>query len=159
MTGSKRKKIRKRIRWICFVISPIGDEDSNVRKKADKVFNEIIRPATKKCKIKPVRLDLEHGIEKKMTEQIIDHLKIDAIVVADMTSHNPNVFWELGYRQAMNKPVVLLIEKGQEIPFDLKDYRTIFYQLNSKKSIKKCREKLLKQMESSLNNLWKIRPS
>jgi hypothetical protein len=49
-------------------------------------------------------------------------------VVAEISTHNPNVFYELGYAHALRKPAVLLWRKleGQDIPFDIRGYRAIF---------------------------------
>jgi len=61
------------------------------------------------------------------------------LVVAEISQPNPNVFYELGYAHALNKPAVLLArrEDGGNIPFDIRGYRAIFYDdtIGGKKSI------------------------
>jgi len=57
--------------------------------------------------------------------QVIDYLLRSGLVIADLSFHNPNVFYELAIRHVMGKPTVHLIRKGDAIPFDLKDFRTI----------------------------------
>jgi nucleoside 2-deoxyribosyltransferase len=49
------------------------------------------------------------------------------IVVAEITAPNQNVFYELGYAHALNKPTILLAQRGKELPFDIRSYRVIFY--------------------------------
>ena len=49
--------------------------------------------------------------------------------IAILTDNNPNVFYELAIAQAAGKRVVLMCEEGAQLPFDLKDYRTIYYDL------------------------------
>lgn len=44
-----------------------------------------------------------------------------------MSSHNPNVFYELGYRHAINKTCITMVHKDESIPFDLSQHRTIKY--------------------------------
>jgi hypothetical protein len=47
-----------------------------------------------------------------------------------MTGHNPNVFYELAVRHGANKPVVHMIAKGENIPFDVAANRAIYYTLD-----------------------------
>ena len=51
------------------------------------------------------------------------------MVITDLTGHNPNVFFEIGYRTAKNKPIIHLKRKGEEIPFDVSTIRTFEYDL------------------------------
>jgi hypothetical protein len=57
--------------------------------------------------------------------QIVQKLLDADLVIADLTGYNPNVFYELAVRHAFHKPVIQVIDKGQRIPFDLSDHRTI----------------------------------
>ena len=47
------------------------------------------------------------------------------LVVADLTDHNPNVFYELAIRHALQLPLVQLIDSAQDLPFDIKAMRTV----------------------------------
>ena len=49
------------------------------------------------------------------------------MIVADLTSANPNVFYELGLAHALKKPVILITQSIADIPFDLKSYRLLEY--------------------------------
>jgi nucleoside 2-deoxyribosyltransferase len=49
------------------------------------------------------------------------------IVIAEITAPNQNVFYELGYAHALNKPTILLAQRGKELPLDIRSYRVIFY--------------------------------
>jgi hypothetical protein len=68
--------------------------------------------------------------EGLITNQIIEHLLDDDLVVADLTGLNPNVFYEIAVRHAARKPIVHLITKGQEIPFDVANMRAVPYALD-----------------------------
>ena len=110
----------------CFVISPIGEEDSPERSHADKVFRRLIEPAMDQCGITPVRSDQVHEpgpISKQMLERILG----DDLCIAVLTGHNPNVFYELAIAHAARRPVIILIQKGEELPFDIKDLRCVYY--------------------------------
>ena len=64
--------------------------------------------------------------------QVVEHLLHSGLVIADLSFHNPNVFYELALRHAIGKPTVHLIRSGDSIPFDLKDFRTITIDTNDK---------------------------
>lgn len=111
----------------CFVISPIGPEGSDVRSHADDLFDYIIRPAMDQCDIDVVRSDQlkEPG---KITDQMFRSLMSD-FCIAVLTGHNPNVFYELAIAQAAGRPVIILMEKGSELPFDIEHLRCVYYDL------------------------------
>lgn len=62
--------------------------------------------------------------------QIIGKIYDSDLIIADLTYQNPNVFYELAIRHATRKPSIQLIRKDQEIPFDNKQTRTIYYDLD-----------------------------
>lgn len=97
----------------CFVISPIGSEGSEIRKDADAVFDLIINPAMKKCKIKAFRSD---HLDKpgKISDQVFQEIKESNLCIADLTGSNPNVYYELAIAQMSSKPVILISKKGQK---------------------------------------------
>jgi hypothetical protein len=112
----------------CFVISPIGQPDSSVRNHADDVYRFIIRPALERLGIRPERSD-EISETGRITEQMFQRIFSADVCVVVLTGLNPNVFYELAVAQCAARPTVLLVEKGQSLPFDIKDLRTIEYQL------------------------------
>jgi hypothetical protein len=141
MSKEKKKKT-------CFIIAPIGDEGSNVRLRSDEVQRHLIEPAARDCGYDEIiRADniSEPGV---ITRQVIEHLLNDELVVADLADHNPNVFYELAIRHAVRKPVVLLIEKDQKIPFDVSQSRAIRYEYGRWSSLFTCKEELVKQITS-----------
>jgi O-acetyl-ADP-ribose deacetylase (regulator of RNase III) len=112
----------------CFVISPIGDEGSGVREHADDVFRFIIEPAVQKFDIEAVRSDHIHETGE-ISEQMFREIIQADLCVAVLTYLNPNVFYELAVAQSAGRPVILLVEKGQKLPFDIQDFRTVKYAL------------------------------
>lgn len=85
----------------CFVVSPIGQLGSEIRKRSDQIFKYVIAPCVNTFKYKPVRADdiSEPGI---ITNQIIQYIIDSPLVVADLTSYNPKVFYELAIRHAIS---------------------------------------------------------
>jgi hypothetical protein len=110
----------------CFVISPIGSPESDVRERANDVFDFIIKPALSALGIEAVRADML-ATPGLITDQMIAAILNYDLCIVDLTGHNPNVFYELAVAQAAGRPVVLLKLVGEAIPFDVKDYRLIEY--------------------------------
>ncbi|MEW8645137.1 MAG: hypothetical protein AB2563_03485 [Candidatus Thiodiazotropha endolucinida] len=137
MTDDSPKNMKK-----CFVIGPIGKAGSDTRNKADYLLEYIIKPAVSEHGYVAFRSDevTESGL---ITNQvIIDTIESD-LVIADLTSHNANAFYELGIRHTgSNKPTIHMILDGQEPPFDVKDHRYISYSLNNPKDITTAAQKL-----------------
>ena len=135
----------------CFVISPIGEDGSEERRRADKVLRYLISPPVRDSGYEPVRADMisEPGI---ITSQIIEHILESSIVIADMTGHNPNVFYELAIRQTIDKPVLLLMQKGNKLPFDLASNRVIFFDISDIESVELAKIELKEQLSSVERN-------
>ena len=112
----------------CFVISPIGLPGSESREHADDVFDFIIKPAAEKAGYAPVRADHE-ARPGTITEQMYDHILGDNLLIAILTGHNPNVFYEVAVAEAAARPLILLIENGHGIPFDISARRVLQYDL------------------------------
>jgi hypothetical protein len=114
---------------IIFFICPIGDDGTEIRKSSDAVFKLVelvVRNNEELRSHNVIRADkiAESG---RITIQIYQHLVEADICVVDLTGLNPNVLYELGIRQALLKPYILIARKGTELPFDLQDARTFFY--------------------------------
>jgi len=132
---------------ICFIIAPIGAEDSEIRKRSDTVFKHIIEPVAQECGYKPIRADhiSDPGI---ITDQIIEHIVKDPLVIVDLTGHNANVFYELAIRHATRKPTVQMIRKGEPIPFDVISIRTVQIDINDLDSVEEGKNEIIKQIIS-----------
>lgn len=112
----------------CFVISPIGDEGTDVRAHADEVFNHVITPALAEYDIEPIRSDrmAEPG---KISDQMYRAIFEFELCIAVLTYANPNVYYELAVAQSASRPVLILIASGWTLPFDIKDFRCLTYDL------------------------------
>ena len=111
---------------VCFYITPIGDDGSEERKHSDVFLGHLVEPAIEALEmgLHVVRAD---QIDKPglITAQVIQHALHAKLVVADLSFHNPNVFYELAIRHATGKPTVLVCREDDELPFDISDIRTI----------------------------------
>ncbi len=110
----------------CFYITPIGEEGSEQRRHADLLLGQIVEPA-----IEELGLDLAVVRADKMTQpgmisqQILQHVLGARLVVADLSFHNPNVFYELAIRHATKLPTVLISRTAERSPFDIADLRVV----------------------------------
>lgn len=109
---------------ICFFIAPIGEDDSEHRKHSDLFLSSIVEPAIVSLGLKVVRAD---AIDKPglITNQVIEYILRSKLVVADLSFHNPNVFYELALRHVSRLPTIQIVRKGDTIPFDIGNFRTI----------------------------------
>lgn len=110
----------------CFLISPIGESGSEIRKRADKLRDALLRPVTDRMGLELIRIDEETHCDV-ITDRIFQHLDHDELVIADLTGKNPNVFYETGYRQKTGLPMIMIREKGEDIPFDVRAVQILEY--------------------------------
>jgi hypothetical protein len=108
----------------CFYIAPIGSEGSEARRHSDLFLGSIVEPALEQFKLNVIRAD---AIDKPgiITRQIIEYIMRSRLVIADLSFHNPNVFYELALRHAIKLPIVQLIRTLDRVPFDVNQMRTI----------------------------------
>ena len=92
----------------------------------DTLYNEVIEPVTAAAGFDPYRADDVSG-PGIILQDIISGIREASVVIAEITPVNANVFYELGYSHATDKPTVLLAEKGAALPFDVSGFRCIFY--------------------------------
>ncbi|USU21010.1 hypothetical protein [Paraburkholderia fungorum] len=106
----------------CFVMMPfalpLGD-----------YYAKIYKPAIEKAGLRPVRADAEIFGTGKIIDQIWAGINSAKVLLAELTTRNPNVFYELGLAHALEKPVVLVSSNEADIPFDLKHIRVIYYDM------------------------------
>jgi hypothetical protein len=135
----------------CFVISPIGEENSDVRKRSDQIFTYVIEKAVTKFGYHAIRADKipKPGL---ITYQIIQHVLEDELMIADLTGNNPNVFYELAIRHMVRKPFIQIKDILEIIPFDIENMRTISFDYRYIVSMDKCRDEIVRQIEAIEKN-------
>jgi hypothetical protein len=108
----------------CFYVAPIGEEGSENRRHSDLMLGSLVEPAMEQFQLKVLRAD---AIDKPglITRQVIEYLLRARLVIADLSFHNPNVFYELAIRHASRLPAVQIIRAADRIPFDLNQSRTV----------------------------------
>ncbi len=94
--------------------------------KFDDIYKLGIKETATALDIVAERVD-EQIFREGILDRIYRQIELADIVVADMSDQNPNVFYEVGYAHAKNKICILLTQRTEDIPFDLKHHRHIVY--------------------------------
>lgn len=121
------------MRPLCFVLMPFGIKPSGAGGTIDfdAVYREIIAPAIEAAGLDALRADEEQTggiIHKPMYERLI----LCEFAVADLTSANANVFYELGLRHAVRRQsTVMIFAEGGRLPFDVNGLRALPYKLTA----------------------------
>lgn len=116
---------------LCFVLMPFGRKpgEGGVIVDFDAVYRDVIAPAIADAGLEPLRADEEVVggiIHKPMFERLI----LCEFAVADLTTANANVFYELGVRHAIRpRSTVLFFAEGGRLPFDVAPLRALPYRL------------------------------
>ncbi len=126
----------------CFVIMPFGGWK-------DKYYQGIFRPAIENAGLEPRRAD-----DLYRPGSIMNHIwaytQEAKVILADLTGKNPNVFYELGLAHAIAKPVILVSESVEDIPFDLRDLRVIGYDKDDPNWGSLLRERITESIKETL---------
>jgi hypothetical protein len=131
-------------RKLCFVIGPIGDAGTEIRTHADWLLEGIIRPvfAEHFSDFNVLRAD-EIRAPGDINSQIIQKLMDAELVIADMSLHNANAFYELAVRHMVRLPTIHVIHHDWKIPFDVAPYRAIHFSRKEFSDVSKARSELV----------------
>jgi hypothetical protein len=114
----------------------------------NELYSEVVRPICDEFQITSLRADESYGpgliiadVAKQITEA--------RLVVAEITPANPNVYYEVGYAHALNKPTILIAEMGTQLPFDVSPFRVLFYEnsIDGKRRVEDGLRKHLRALE------------
>ena len=145
---SQRQKADKKLassELTCFVVMPFAPP-------IGEYYEKVYEPAIQKAGLTPVRADADIFGTGKIIDQIWQGINGAKILVAELTSRNPNVFYELGLAHALKKPVVLVSRTEEDVPFDLKHIRVIYYDVADPFWGQKLIDKVAENIGSALRN-------
>ena len=145
---------------LCFVLMPFGskaDPSGGPNIDFDLIYEQAIKPAIEAVGMEPVRADGERTggiIHKPMFERLL----LCDFAVADLTTGNPNVFYELGVRHAARPATTLAIfAANQRLPFDVSYLRSLRYELGPNNSFTSREAGLLQDsLSARLDELRKV---
>jgi hypothetical protein len=148
-TEARLKKLGKGIALtgedVCFVMMPFAAPHGSY-------YSKVYDPAIRKAGLRPVRADEEIFGTGKIIDQIWTGINKAKVLVAELTTRNPNVFYELGLAHALKKPVVLVSSNEIDVPFDLKHIRVIYYDVNDPFWGNKLIDKVAENILSAIQN-------
>jgi len=112
------------------------------------VFKHLIEPVAKKCGYAPL---WAHDIagSRAITKEVIEYLVSAPLVIADLTGANPNVFYELALRHAVQKPFIQIVDKSEELKFDLREFRTLKFELSDIRSETDAKRQLKRYIDKA----------
>lgn len=129
----------------CFVMMPFAAPHGDY-------YSKIYKPAIEKAGLRSVRADTEIFTTGKIMDQIWSGIHAAKVLVAELTTRNPNVFYELGLAHALEKPVVLVSGNEMDVPFDLKHIRVIYYDTTDPFWGNKLMDKVAENILSAIAN-------
>jgi nucleoside 2-deoxyribosyltransferase len=143
----------------CFVIQPF---DKGI---FDKRFDDVIAPAILAAGLEPYRVDKDLKVEIPI-EEIEKGIRQARICLAEITTNNPNVWYELGYAMACGKSVVLVCAEDREgkFPFDVQHRTILSYKTESSSDFTQIRDliseriKALLEKEDSITEITESSP-
>ena len=113
-----------------------------------ETYREHIVPAIESCGLKPYRADDIFG-HREVIRDIWQAIGRARLLIADVTGRNPNVFYELGMAHAIGKDVILLTQRGEDVPFDVTHLRYVKYEYTPR-GVVRLRETLTGTIQSLL---------
>lgn len=129
----------------CFVIQPFD------KGKFDKRYEDVLSPAIAMAELEPYRVDRDPEVEVPI-ESIEKGIRDAAICLADISTDNPNVWYELGFAYASRKPVIMICSEEQRIhfPFDIQHRNVIKYKSESTSDFEVLKHSISVRLKSML---------
>jgi hypothetical protein len=125
---------------LCFVLIPFKAE-------FNRIYEDVIQQAINEAGLKPLRADKIFS-STPIVEDIWTHIAKSKVIIADVTDKNPNVFYELGLAHAIGKPVIIIAQNKEDIPFDIAYIRYFLYTDDDRGW-----KKLKKDLENALSSI------
>lgn len=147
----------------CFVIMPISDAEGYDKGHFTRVYEHLVKPAVIEAGFEPMRAD-DTSKANFIVVDILKQILESDMAICDLSSRNPNVFYELGIRQAFNLKTVLIKDIKTTMPFDIAGIRTLHYNENLridevKKAIPemaKCIKETYETNDKDVNSLLQL---
>jgi nucleoside 2-deoxyribosyltransferase len=128
----------------CFVIQPF---DAG---KFDKRYVDVFAPAIKAAGLEPYRVDQDPNVEVPI-DAIENGISAASVCLADITTDNPNVWYELGYAFASGRPVVMVCSDertGRKYPFGIQHRTIIPYQSESTQDFERLKQEITARIQA-----------
>lgn len=114
----------------------------------NELWQSVVKPVCENMKIDAKRADDDFG-PGMIIADVTARIRESAVVIAEITPANANVYYEVGYAHALNKPTILIAERGTKLPFDISGFRVLMYE-NSIDGKSKFEAGLIKHLDAVL---------
>lgn len=111
----------------CFVLMPFGHTHSLPEVWEDVIKNGVFAADRLGAHYTCHRAD-DIFDNQAIIEDVVRAIERSDLIVAELTTRNPNVFYELGRAHAVGKECILLVQNMEDVPFDLRHLRVILYE-------------------------------
>ena len=137
----------------CFVIQPFDGD------RYDKRYKDVFAPAIKNADLEPYRVDEDPGVSVPI-DDIERGIEDSSVCFAEISTDNPNVWFELGYAIASKREMVLVCsneERGETpFPFDVRHRKIIQYSTHSPSDFEMVQSKIKAQLKAVLRRREKL---
>lgn len=129
----------------CFVIQPFD------KGKFDKRFDDVLVPAITSTGLEAYRVDRDPNVSIPI-EDIQSGIESSVLCLADITTDNPNVWFELGYAIASRKSVILICseERESKFPFDVQHRTIVRYKSDSPRDFEELKSNIRERINAAL---------
>jgi len=126
----------------CFVIQPFSNP-------FNKRYEDVFKPAITSAGLKPYRVDKDPAVSIPIKD-IGTGIQNASLCFADITTDNPNVWFELGYALAIGKDVCLVCskERKEKYPFDVQHRSIIEYSVESPSDFEELKNKITEKLNA-----------
>jgi len=130
----------------CFVIQPFDDGGPY-----DKRYEDVLCPAIKDAALEPYRVDQDPASAIPI-DDIEEDIRTSEVCLADITPDNPNIWYEVGYAFANDRPVVMICAKPRPTkpPFDVQHRHIIYYTQESPSDFKKLQKQVTERLKAQM---------
>lgn len=123
----------------CFALMPFQDFDNQ--------WELAFKPAIQEAGLEPLRADEKSLGTNTIVKDITNCIFNARMIIADVSGRNPNVLYELGLAHAAKKPVIILVQDEQDVPFDLRHIRYLRY---SDRRLPQLKAELVERIKSTM---------
>jgi len=129
----------------CFVLMPLADQ-------YNEVYTEVYKPVSSQNSLDCWRVD-EISRPGSITRDIVEGILDADLVIADLTSKNPNVFYELGIAHSVGNKTIMTAQSIADVPFDIANYRILIYEqsITGSRKLKIELDKAIKELLAALD--------
>lgn len=130
---------------LCFVIQPFDNGCF------DKRYEDVFAPAIQAAGFEPYRVDRDPAAAIPI-ENIEEGIRRADACLADISTNNPNVWFELGFAIAVSKPVILVCEHqpDRRFPFDVQHRSIILYKTESARDFDSLKTRIIQRIKAAV---------